>query len=112
MRFREDGSVCLVGSWNYKPAGQFIGQYSQFSELSHEVNDLGFLDLPNTYPTDGSSVLDADWITVWAVADGKTHTVSGPLWDKVEPTQLKNLLTFIDNIASSIHWTATDTSCL
>ena len=112
MRFREDGSACLVGSWNYKPTGLFVGHYSRFSDLADAVNALGFLGLPNIYPTDGSVVLDADEITVSVVADGKTDSVMGPLHDAVEPTQLKNLLTLIDKIASSIHWTATNTSCL
>lgn len=112
MRFREDGSACLVGSWNYKPTGLFVGHYSHFGDLADAVNALGFLGLPNIYPTDGSVVLDADWITVSVVADGKTNSINGPLYGAVEPTQLKKLLTLIDKIASSIHWTATNTSCL
>src|SRR5579863_251509 len=104
MRFRDDGSACLVGSWNYKPAGKFVGHYSHFSDLANAVNTLGFLELPVHYPTNGSVVLDTDYISVWVEADGKTHSVRGPLYSG-EPTPLKKLLTLIDKVASSIHWT-------
>lgn len=111
MRFRVDGSACLVGSWNYKPRGKFVGHYSHFSDLASAVNTLGFLDLPSHYPTDRTVVLDTDFVSVWVVADGKTHSVMGPLYSG-EPAPLKKLLTTIDKIASSIHWSATNTSCL
>ena len=110
MRFKDDGSACLVGSWNYKPAGKFVGHYSHFSDLANAVNTLGFLNLPVHYPSDGSVVLDTDYISVWVEADGKTHSVRGPLFSG-EPTPLKKLLTLIDKIASSIHWTTTNASC-
>jgi hypothetical protein len=112
MRFREDGSVCMVGSGYDEPTGHYIGHFSHFSDLADAVNSSGFLGLPNAYMAYGSIDVDADEITVSVLADGKTYSVSGPLDDAIEPAQLKKLLSFIDKIAYSINWTTTSSDCL